>query len=68
MCTILVSKFDEMNEANNCGNSIGAIYRAANKTWGPYKDWVRANWNGIVNLDPALVDECWEAQRKIYNK
>jgi len=68
MCTILVSKFEEMNEANDCGNSIGAIYRAANKTWGPYKDWVRANWNGIVNLDPALVDECWEAQRKIYNK
>ena len=68
MCTILVSKFEEMNEANDCGNSIGAIYRAANKTWGPYKDWVRANWRGITSLDPALVDECWEAQRKIYNK
>ena len=68
MCTILVSKFEEMNEENDCGNSIGAIYRAANKTWGPYKDWVRSNWRGITSLDPALVDECWEAQRKIYNK
>lgn len=52
---LLVNKFDEMNKANDCGNSIGAIYKAANMTWGPYKDWVMENWRDIVSLSPKFA-------------
>jgi hypothetical protein len=52
---LLVNKFDEMNKANDCGNSIGAIYKAANMTWGPYKDWVRENWKDIIGLSPKFA-------------
>ena len=38
------------------------------KLGGPYKDWVKANWRDIVNLDPKLVEDCWTYQETIYKR
>jgi len=54
MYKLLVNKFDEMNEANNCGNSMIAVYKAANKTWPAYQEWVRDNWSDITSLSPEF--------------